>query len=86
VNAELTDNVEILRNAVIDYRDRVVPDIWAERNLYREVLEWIVDHSQEFTQEIHGYNGYGQALGAVHNRARNAVDPPAASATKRKDA
>jgi hypothetical protein len=36
---ELTDNVEILRNAVIDYRDRVVPDIWAERNALRDAGE-----------------------------------------------
>jgi hypothetical protein len=42
VNVELTDNVEILRNAVIDYRDRVVPDIWAERNLYREALDAVL--------------------------------------------
>jgi hypothetical protein len=46
-----------------------------ENDRYREALEWIVDHSQEFTQEIHGYKGYGQALGAVHDRARREVEP-----------
>jgi hypothetical protein len=46
-----------------------------ERDRLRETLERIADHSQEFTQEIHGYKGYGQALGAVHDMARRAVDP-----------
>lgn len=49
-------------------------DLRTERDRYREALEQIADHSQEFTREVHGYAGYGQALGHVHDTARSALE------------
>jgi hypothetical protein len=85
---QIMDEVEELRNERADeVREKrpAAPTVWSEqqraddaegeRDRLRAALEWIADHSQEHTLDVHGYRSHGAALSAVHDRARRETDP-----------